>query len=255
MEAENNGTASAIMYTECDWGDAIAGSKEQLQALGLGVGMAFPGEVAGPRRVLHVRDPRGYPSKIYIGYGDHAFIACVRFPHLPIRPGSERRVLTIKNLRKFEYCWFDEYTGTANDLVSAGLVRLDQLPGKPGMRKVRVRIFPDGTLPAGPRTNNHAENHMPGARCIERASLSTYRISIVVSEDEKERRRTAGAVAEDAWVREVRALPRPARLQPIGHGKLTGWAPSVGPAATSRAATRPGTHLRLVWSAPLLMER
>ena len=34
MQAGNNGTARAVCvrYTECDWGDLIEGTKDQLQA-------------------------------------------------------------------------------------------------------------------------------------------------------------------------------------------------------------------------------
>lgn len=66
IEAGNNGPARAacVGYTECDWGDLIEGTKEQLQALELGIGLAFPGEVGGPQIELKVRDSRGYPVRV-----------------------------------------------------------------------------------------------------------------------------------------------------------------------------------------------
>jgi len=224
MEAENNGTARAnrIRYTECDWGDLIEGTKEQLQALGLGIGLAFPGEVGGPRIELKVRDPRGYPVRISNRYhNDERYTAYLTFPNWPARPSGYQWAPTANGLKRREYTWFDEYIGTAEALASAGLVRIDQLPGQPGMRKVRVTILPDGSLPSGGPTANNRQARLPGARWIERASASSYRVNIVVTEDEKARRRKADEVAEGAWLRQVRALPRPARLQPMAQSK---WA-------------------------------
>lgn len=224
MEAGNNGTARAacVRYTECDWGDLIEGTKEQLQALGLGIGLAFPGEVGGPRIELKVRDPRGYPVRVSNRYhNDERYTAYLTFPHWPARPSAEQWTATANGVKKREYTWFDEYVGGAQALADAGLVHVDQLPGKPGMRKVRVTILPDGTLPAGAHTANHRAGRLPGARWIERASASSYRVNVVVTEEERQRRRAAEEIAESAWLRRVRALPRPARLQPMAQAR---WA-------------------------------
>lgn len=224
MESGSNSTARAncIRYTECTSGDQIEGTKEQLQSLGLGVGLAFPGEVGGPRIVLKVRDPRGYPVMISKrGRNDDRYIACLTFPDWPARPDPYRwMAIGIGiGLKKREYTWFDEFIGSAEALVSAGLVRSEQLPGRPGMRKVRVTILPDGSMPSGAPTANNPEAKLTGARWIERASASSYRVRIVVAEDEKGRRERAERVAYDAWLQLVRALPRPARLQPMEKSK------------------------------------
>lgn len=124
-------------------------------------------------------------------------------------------------MKKRENTWFDEYVGSADALAAAGLVRLDQLSGMPGMRKVRVAILPDGALQTGAHTANHRAARLPGARWIERASASSYRVNVVVTEDERQRRRAAEEIAKSAWLRQVRALPRPARLQPMAHAR---WA-------------------------------
>ena len=231
--------AAGVRYTERDDGDLITGTKEQIQALGLGIGVAFPGELGGPRLELKVLDARGYPVNIWsTGDNDDSYTAYVTFPHWPARPEpiAEQWALAVQGLKKSGFTWFDEYIGSADDLAAAGLVRIDQLPGKPGMRKKRVTIFPDGTLPSGALTANHREARLPGTRWIERVSVASYRVCIVVSQDERTRRDEAWNMAQAEWLRKVRALPRPARLT----------------ASTCDATTTDSrrAHLRLVWSRP-----
>lgn len=49
---------------ESDWGDRLVGTKEQLQAAGIGVGVAFPGEPGAQPRQITVLDPRGFKARI-----------------------------------------------------------------------------------------------------------------------------------------------------------------------------------------------
>ena len=151
MKAESNGTApeAGVRYIECDWGDLIEGSKEQLQALGLGIGLAYPGEVGGPRLDLKVRDPRGYLVRISNSWHhDGRFTAYLGFPHWPERPKAAFLATVVRGVKKREFIWADEYVGCAAALAAAGLVRVDQLPGMPGMGKVSVTIYP--TAPPRP---------------------------------------------------------------------------------------------------------
>lgn len=55
-----------IQYHEGDGGDVIVGTKSQIQALGLGIGRAFPGEPGGPSRgrALQLRDPLGRTATV-----------------------------------------------------------------------------------------------------------------------------------------------------------------------------------------------
>ncbi len=243
MEAVGNGMActTCVRYTECDWGDLIEGTKVQLQALGLGVGLIFPGEPGGPRRSLKVSDPRGFPARISIGcVNDSSYLVRLTFPCWPTCPGTTGAELwaqAFQGVMKHEHMRLDEYVGSAGDLAAAGLVRVDQLPGAPGMRKVRVTIFPDGTVPGGPATANHRETWLPGARRIERASASSYRVAVMVTEEERHRRKAALEVERLAWFQQIRALTRPPRL--------TALAMPVSSAAGALSRGR----LRLVWSA------
>ncbi|MBK8760412.1 MAG: hypothetical protein IPM03_08245 [Sulfuritalea sp.] len=62
-------------YHQQLWGDMIYGTREQLQSIGIAVGMAFPGESGGPKRQMTVtaawisdddkRFLRGHLQRVY----------------------------------------------------------------------------------------------------------------------------------------------------------------------------------------------
>ncbi|GAB2912198.1 hypothetical protein GCM10027278_36070 [Paralcaligenes ginsengisoli] len=232
----NHDISPGVKYSECLWGDLIVGTKEQLQALSLGVGLAFPGEPGGPKRTLNVRDPRGYKAEISNLYheDDDLFTVHLYFPNWPKSPEPEWKP-AFAGVKKCEHTWGDEYTGSAEALVAAGLVPVGHFPGQPGMRKTRVTILPDGTLPSGPPTTNPRLAKFPGARKIARASVSLYRVQIHGPEDECSRRWMASMAAKEEWRRKVRALPRPHRLE-------------AGMTSQKQNHHARG-NLRLVWSA------
>ena len=202
-------------YTQCDWGDLIEGTKEQLQSFGLGIGLAFPGEFGGPRRDLNVRDSRGFAVRISNQYcKEDEYTAYIKFPDLPKCPSGQSEWVTFApGVKTRESYWTDEFVGTAEALVAARLACAEHFPGKPGMPKCSVRLFPDGSLPGSVRGSS-AELKAPGAKQIERASSTTFCVSLYVASAEGERRRSASRAADLAWSRAVRALPRPARLKP-----------------------------------------
>jgi hypothetical protein len=210
MSAINVLNQSKFEYCELIWGDCIYGTKPQLQELGIAIGLAFPGEPDGPKRTLRVLDPRGFPTtvKSAANRGQGVYIASIRF--LGRMQWEEKQWTNYAPGVRMcsDSSWCDEYVGTAVALARAGLVRLDQLPGQPGMRKFRVTILPDGSLPIGAPTANCAEARKPGAKTIERASKTTYAVFVHVSEEETlardEKRRCATT--------EYEALPRPASL-------------------------------------------
>lgn len=110
-----------------------------------------------------------------------------------------------------EIGWCDEYIGTVVALAAAGLVRLDQMPGQPGMRKMRVTILPDGTPQEG-ATSNHSTARDSGAKVIERASKAEYLVRVGIPDDEKQRRSERVQGAKRQWEARMLALPRPAPL-------------------------------------------
>lgn len=215
MEADRDGnSAGHLEYIECTWGDLIYGSKEQLQALGLGLGAAFPGEAGAKPRKLIASDQRGLKTivKLEAWRGPDMFSASIVFPG---RDGYPRRggpQAYAPGVTRCEAASFDEYVGTSEALAAAGLARIDQFPGEPGMRKVRVRIFPDGTMPTGPRTVNHQESRQAGSKSVERATKTTFRVRVVIAAEQADARKQAHCKAYREWERRMAALPRPARL-------------------------------------------
>lgn len=224
-----------LEYNEYLWGDCITGTKAQLQDLGLGLGHAFPGEPGGPKRVLSVIDPRGLKARIQLDYDRVRYCARIQFPGRdchwhewqPFAPGVQRACFGRS----------DHFRGTAPALVAAGLVAADQFPGMPGMRKMRVTIYADGTIPQVPATSNVVKH--PGDRTVERKGVNTYEVSVRVDEDVAKRRIAADLAARYRWEADMRSLPRPAKLQAIGTGIVQRW--SAPPVQTLQPA--PSTPL------------
>jgi hypothetical protein len=201
-------------YRELSWGDLIYATKETLQAMGVGVGLAFPGEAGGPKRELTTTDPRGFKCKITEGRfrGPDVFCASIHFPDRErpdalggwqsFAPGVERKVRH----------WTDDFAGTADDLVAANLVPPGHFPGCPGMRKTTVTILPDGSIPIGAPNKNHPDSQNPGAKRIRRVSKTKYCVELYIDKDLGRLRLEAERQADAEWGKEIDALPRPPRI-------------------------------------------
>lgn len=59
-----DGDTLPLERSEYTWADELVGTKEQIQAAGIGVGVAFPGEPGAQPRQITVLDPRGYKARI-----------------------------------------------------------------------------------------------------------------------------------------------------------------------------------------------
>lgn len=199
-------------YNQQLWGDLIYGTKEQIQRIGLAVGMAFPGDPDGPKKRLKTTDHRGFPVEIEESsyYGDGIYSASISFPGRR-EPPYDHWIDFAPGVKKNNGYLCDEFVGTATALNNAGLARLDQLPGQPGMRKTRVTIFPDGTIPAG-ASAMFSKAKKPGAKSIERASRTTYMVNVFVPLDEAQRRHDEYQRKKNEWEDRVQAMPRPASL-------------------------------------------
>jgi hypothetical protein len=222
-----------LEYNQLPWGDLIYGTKEQLASLGIAVAGAFPGEPGSSRRCLTVTDPRGFKCRIEACDYREEGVFCASIP-LPGRDVPEPTFEYFSpGVLKQENIWTDDYVGTADALAAAGLIRLDQLPGRPGMRKVVVTILPDGSLPQGAANAKCPQATEPGARQIRRASTTSYRVSVYVEADEKSRRYDAYARSRYDWEEQMRRVPRPAPL----HARLLTFA-SGQTASTPAKPTR-----------------
>ncbi len=197
-----------LKYDLTLWGESIEGTKAALQRLGLGVGMAFPGEPGAPKRRITVQDPRGFSCSIRpCGWGEFPYSASI---NLPGRETLERECSEFASgVMKTALVWADRYAGTGAALVAAGLVRADQLPGQPGMGKTKVSISPNGAVL---RARDSPGAKEPGAKLIERTGKGQYELLVRVSADEEERRREADQRAVAEWEARVHALPRPEPL-------------------------------------------
>jgi hypothetical protein len=208
MEAgtDGSGHASAFKYETPIWGDMITGTKAELQALGLAVGMAFPREEAGPRRELNVRDSRGFPAKIeHDGGGRYR----VRIPFPGRSQPREPEIDVAPGVVKSEFCLYDYYVGKSDGLLALGLVSDGQFPGQHGMRRSRVMILADGTVFDGPRGKCDGA----GSKSITKLSAGRFGVHVRVGARVEEQRWRLHDLRLHEWQARVSALPRPPSLR------------------------------------------
>ena len=197
MKAESiiSPTTKPLTYSRYSWGENWDGTKEQLQAVGIATGLKFPGEPGGPVRKMTVIDRLGLKVEIIRDY-DRTLPQ--RYDvRRPFRDGSaDRRARRAQRttqyapgvtLYKNDYCT-DDYTGTAEALVGARLVRLDQLPGQPGRGKVRTTFDADGAYISKNTRNTGAHRYGHGYTAIEVAGKHNFTVCVRVSEEEAARR-------------------------------------------------------------------
>lgn len=129
----------------------------------------------------------------------------------------------------------DEYFGTAQDLIAAGLVTAEQLPGAPGLPRTIVRIRPDGSTVEGHPNANKRDARTPGAKWIARRGRQ-FSVTVLVTDDERVRRRACAEAQRAQAIRLVQVAPRLAYSAPR----------SLRPSAAF--ARGPRAELQLVWS-------
>ncbi|MDY0328914.1 MAG: hypothetical protein RBR52_00275 [Thiomonas sp.] len=207
---------SVVKYRQLFWCDLICGTKEQLQSLGIGVGVAFPGELGANKREMTTTDRRGFRVKIKRDDGGR-YDAFVKFPRWPESPSNEGPLVEVFPgvLRQDFYTRMDRYLGAADALVTAGLVPQGCFPGMPGMRRSKVWVCADGSVASHPVETHFGTARGHGARLIERISRNRYAVIFCVGEAERERRQRALDEAFSAWEAECLAMPRPAPLMPL----------------------------------------
>jgi hypothetical protein len=113
-----------VEYHDGDGGDVIIGSKEQIQAFGLGIGRAFPGEPGGPARgrALRLRDPLGREAHVRRLSADR-FIVRVELGTLP--EGSRRPArLTMRPAEELARAAQRERSAARDVAFQAALARL-----------------------------------------------------------------------------------------------------------------------------------
>lgn len=116
----------------------------------------------------------------------------------------------------------DAYRGTAEALVSAGLVTLDELPGQPGRGRTMVTLNADGTA-VKKGAGSPGCQWDEGRKQIRKSGEWNFEVCIQVSPEERERRKERSTVAT--------------------------YRPEISQQPLMRPLARRG-HLCLVWSAP-----
>lgn len=218
-------------YDQCWWGELIYGTKQELQELGLAPGLTFPGEPYGPPRILKVVDPRGLPCSInQFCKREGVYSAFIRYPDRD----SIKRVLatahpgvTVEHL-----AYADLYRGRAEAVIAAGLVRADQLPGAPGLRKTSACFYADGSV----MTERQWDQSHEGAKSVSRKGKYQVHVYVYVSSEEETLRRDRERIEENEFTRRMWALPRFRPLVP----------PDRDAVAKGRRA-----QMCLVWSKPV----
>lgn len=195
MKANWDGTApQAAEHEWASWGEYWRGTKEQLQALGIGVGLSFPGD-DGVRAGSTIRttDPRGIAVEVIFS---HQAGRRIFFATSPYRPGERNRAKAVRRkslavamdygVTVYRDMWtHDEYVGSGQALAALGLVRPGELPGAPGMGRVMVSIDPSGA-----RISQGCSGcRRPGSRIIFRRGCDRFAVEDWVSAEVSAARR------------------------------------------------------------------
>lgn len=182
------------------------GTKQQLQAVGLGMGMAFPGE-GGAQDDLNCKCPLGFDVRIYLPTYDHAMAAARIYraqswyvqgieekkQYVQYAPGVRKEVWTC--------FWLDVYVGTAEALVVAGLVPdLRYFPGQPGANKIQASYQKNW----GPATCASNRNGIVTIR--KRGNSGQFVVQVSVTKEEEGRRRGLMEVRDDEKKRDEARL-------------------------------------------------
>lgn len=184
--------SGATSHTCYEWWE---GTKEQLQAEGIGGGMVFPGEPGGPRE-LHCKCPLGFDVRVHLpgsSYAPgkaaaHIYTAqswyveprsSEKAEYVQHAPGVVRQVWRPSGFWNRQ----DLYCGSDTALVAAGLVpSVELFPGQPGRNRMQASYTVEWKPADG---SSHRE---VAATIRKRGKGNQFWLEILVSEAEKERR-------------------------------------------------------------------
>lgn len=177
------------------------GTKAQLQAIGLGVGLKFPGEPGGPKKDLRCKCPLGFDVVIFQPGYDHALAAAgiyravshyvqdVQEEEQPRRYVTHAPGVLLWQRRHLDR---DTYVGTAQALVDAKLVAsLAHFPGQPGRNKVQASYRKDWS----PSTTSSGQTW--GATIHKQGNSGRFSVEIPVTKQEFERRKALRKAREE----------------------------------------------------------
>jgi hypothetical protein len=208
-----------LVYWQFTWGDCIIGTKQQLQALGLAVGRAYPGELGGAGKGSRMRTLDRYGYKVEIKRDrrpscEQMFTAHRYFPNWPERPYDNVKRPFAPGVRRRMCPWWDEYFGTGSDLVAAGVLSAEHVSALAASGRKSLTVYADGTLQTGPIACSSRRKE-PGCRRIQQTARGTLEVRVMISYEEHETRAQADKKAERDWEAKVSRLQRPPRLTPV----------------------------------------
>lgn len=131
------------------------------------------------------------------------------------------------------YPWYDVVTGSAAELVAAGIVTADMLPGQPGMGKVMCTFVGGQRV----RQGSYVRGNDPSYRQISRTRKDFYKVLVGIADAEIDRR----LAQEEA--NEKQATTAAAACL-IDAGAPAHWVGRVGIHFAARVMR--GQHMRLV---------
>ena len=182
-----------LRHTIDEYAECWEGTKAQLQAIGLGVGLRFPGEPGASDEDLHCNCPLGFAFRIYRPTYERAKAAAGIFTarsgygsterskpqYVAHAPGVLREVWTPES-------WWSSthrYSGTADALLAAGIVpAMKYFPRQPRANSVRASYRTDWS----PATNANGQRL---AATIQKQGKHRFSVEVPVSEQEEKRRR------------------------------------------------------------------
>lgn len=201
------------------------GTKAQLQAEGIGTGLAFPGE-PGSLNELYCRCPLGFDVRIYQSGYERAKTAA------GIYTAQSRYIPLDKTLKQFAayshgvvrevwtpVSWVrsDFYCGSAEALVNAGLVlNASYFPGQPGRSKGQASYSKDWS------SSTTANGRIWIATIRKLHKSGQYSVEIPVSREEQARREAVRKARDDDTKKKEQILAderRQLRLLASGPGK------------------------------------
>lgn len=242
-ESHNTYETSSQTYrhSKCRGYEVFAGTKEEIQAVGFGLGKLFPGEPGANKRKLSLGKVNGFASAsitrmrtfdrdagVWVEldrFEVDAYYIARKWPD-----SRTKKTDFASGVTRHEDLWSDVYTGSRDALIDAGLARPEQFPGTANTGKVRTTFLPDGTrVKKGGGGASQA-----GSKTVKQFG-GRFQVEILVEDAVNEKRHSDWSKrSDDARLQYDRAL-----------------AERAASIMTAKAATKPkhASHLRLVWSA------
>lgn len=192
------GTWPELIHSFGTTAESWQGTKAQLQAAGIGVGLAFPGE-SGIKGQVACKCPLGFEVSVCRYDWDPEGVFRASSHYVPEPTEEEEPTPFAPGVTRRRSYWSWEYVGTADALVAAGLARHDQFPGQPGRPKMQVSYRADGQACS---SSPHGSTQVR----IRKKGKQVFEISVGFNEAECEERKAQREAAKEAHLKACEAV-------------------------------------------------